>query len=450
MSKNSTNKDQDNTNNPISFYLDKFQITDLNKMQKESYKTISTKKDLVLLSPTGSGKTLAFLLPLIEQLDKNNQEIQLLILVPSRELAQQIEQVARKIGSGFKVNAVYGGRSGSLDKIDLKHRPAILIGTPGRVADRLRRDHFSLEYIKTIVLDEYDKSLEIGFEKEMSEIINTLPNIQQRVLTSATSYARIPDFVGLKKPVFINHIQESSSKLVVKTIISQDKDKLKSLEKSLAYIGNKPGIIFCNFKEALERISGFLTNNGISHLCFHGGMEQIDRERALIKFRNGTNQLLLATDLASRGIDIPEIKFILHYHLPLHDKEFTHRNGRTARMNQGGIAYILNWKGDELPDFIKEIKPEIIDIDNKNISKSACSNGWNTLYISGGRRDKISKGDIVGLFIKQGGIEKQQLGVIEIKQNCAYASVDASVTEKIIEKTNNCKLKKKKVRISRI
>ena len=168
MSKISPNKDLHNTKNPISFYLDKFQITDLNKMQKESYKTISSKKDVVLLSPTGSGKTLAFLLPLIEQLDKKNQEIQLLILVPSRELAQQIEQVTRKIGSGFKVNAVYGGRSGSLDKIDLKHRPAILIGTPGRVADRLRRDHFSLEYIKTLVLDEYDKSLEIGFEKEMS------------------------------------------------------------------------------------------------------------------------------------------------------------------------------------------------------------------------------------------------------------------------------------------
>ena len=450
MSKISPNKDLHNTKNPISFYLDKFQITDLNKMQKESYKTISSKKDVVLLSPTGSGKTLAFLLPLIEQLDKKNQEIQLLILVPSRELAQQIEQVTRKIGSGFKVNAVYGGRSGSLDKIDLKHRPAILIGTPGRVADRLRRDHFSLEHIKTLVLDEYDKSLEIGFEKEMSEIINTLPNIKQRVLTSATSYARIPDFVGLNKPVFINYIQENSSQLVVKTIISQDKDKLKSLEKSLAYIGNKPGIIFCNFKEALERISSFLSNNGISHQCFHGGMEQIDRERALIKFRNGTNQLLLATDLASRGIDIPEIKFVLHYHLPLHDKEFTHRNGRTARMNQDGIAYILQWKEDDLPDFIKEINPKIIDIDSKDSSKSANSINWNTLYITGGRRDKISKGDIVGLFIKQGGIENHQLGVIEVKQNCAYACVESAVTEQIIEKTNNSRLKKKKVRISRI
>ena len=328
MSKSNNNK-EDISNNSLIYFLDKFQIDHLNPMQQESLKVIRSKKDVVLISPTGTGKTLAFLLPLIEHLDNKCDEIQMLIIVPSRELAQQIEQVARKMGSGFKVNAVYGGRSGSLDKIDLKHRPAILIGTPGRVADRLRRDHFSLEHIKTLVLDEYDKSLEIGFDKEMSEIINALPNIKQRILTSATSYAKIPEFVGLNKPVFINYIKENSSKLTFKTIISEEKDKLRALEKSLTFIGNKPGIIFCNYKDALERISTFLNNNNISHQCFHGGMEQIDRERALIKFRNGTNQLLLATDLASRGIDIPEIKFILHYHLPLQDKEFTHRNGRT-------------------------------------------------------------------------------------------------------------------------
>ena len=220
------------------------------------------------------------------------------------------------------------------------------------------------------------------------------------------------------------------------------------MEKSLTYIGNKPGIIFCNYKDALERISTFLNNNNISHQCFHGGMEQIVRERALIKFRNGTNQLLLATDLASRGIDIPEIKFILHYHLPLQEKEFTHRNGRTARMNQDGISYILNWKEDKLPDFINDLEPEVINIDNENISKLDSNLSWNTLYISGGRRDKISKGDIVGLFIKQGGIKKEQLGVIEIKQNCSYVSVDSSITEQIIDKTNNTRLKKKKVRIT--
>jgi len=239
--------------------LNKFGIAALNPMQEEVIKTIQLKSDVVLLSPTGTGKTLAFLLPLIETLDMNCVEIQILILVPSRELAQQIEQVIRKMGSGFKVNAVYGGRSGALDKIDLKHRPAILIGTPGRIADRFRRDKYPLEYINTLILDEFDKSLEIGFEKEMAEIVEALPNVQQRILTSATSEAKIPEFVGLQKPVFINYLQEGISHLTIKTLLSPEKDKLKALEKALAFIGYQPGIIFCNFKDALERVSVFLT-----------------------------------------------------------------------------------------------------------------------------------------------------------------------------------------------
>ncbi|MBT3382657.1 MAG: DEAD/DEAH box helicase [Prolixibacteraceae bacterium] len=431
-------------------FLNKFEITALNPMQEEACKTIQLKSDVVLLSPTGTGKTLAFLIPLIETLDMNNAEIQILILVPSRELAQQIEQVTRKMGSGFKVNAVYGGRAGSLDKIDLKHRPAILIGTPGRIADRIRRDNFPLEHINTLVLDEFDKSLEIGFEKEMAEIVEALPNVKQRILTSATSEAKIPEFVGLQKPVYLNYVQKGSSELTIKTILSPEKDKLKTLEKALAFIGHQPGIVFCNFKDALERVSDFLTDNHIHHECFHGGMEQIDRERALIKFRNGTNQLLLATDLAARGLDIPEIKFILHYHLPLRNKEFTHRNGRTARMNRDGIAYILHWKEEELPDFIQEIAPENINIEDLQKATLPSPVNWKTLYITGGRRDKISKGDVAGLFLKQGLVQKDQLGVIELKQNCTYAGVQAEIAEMLIEKTNNSKLKKKKVRISLI
>lgn len=316
MSKESKEeKDASDNKNRISI-LNKFGITELNPMQEEANKIIQRKSDVVLLSPTGTGKTLAFLLPLVETLDVNCAEIQILILVPSRELAQQIEQVARNMGSGFKVNAVYGGRSGALDKIDLKHRPAILIGTPGRVADRLRRDKFPLKYIKTVVLDEFDKSLEVGFENEMGEIMEALPNVQQRILTSATSDAKIPQFVGLIRPTFINYLQEGSSQLTIKILLSPEKDKLKALKKALAFIGYQPGIIFCAFKDALDRVSEYLTENHIQHECFHGGMEQIDRERALVKFRNGTCQLLLATDLAARGLDIPEIKFILHYHLP--------------------------------------------------------------------------------------------------------------------------------------
>lgn len=389
----------DNNEN-IKLILDKFEIESLNPMQLEAFDTIQERKDVVLLSPTGTGKTLAFLLPLLDTIDTNCEEIQILILVPSRELAQQIEQVALKMGSGIKINAVYGGRSGMQDRIDLKHRPAILIGTPGRVADRLRRDNFSLEYIHTLVLDEFDKSLEIGFEEEMFDIIDSLPNIRQRVLTSATSEPNIPAFVGLRYPEYIKHIPEEESRLKVKAILSPEKDKLDTLEKTLAYIGNKPGIVFCSFKDALDRISDSLTENNIQHECFHGGMEQVDRERALVKFRNGTSNLLLATDLAARGLDIPEIEFIIHYHLPPHEKEFIHRNGRTARMNRNGAAYVLHWEGEDLPDFIKDINPENIKADELQKAKPEPSVKWKTIYITGGRRDKISRGDVAGMFLQ--------------------------------------------------
>ncbi len=430
--------------------LDKFSIEKLNSMQVEAQLAIHSAAEVVLLSPTGTGKTLAFLLPIIKELDANCSEIQALIIVPSRELAIQIEQVARQMGSGFKVNCVYGGRSGTLDKIDIKHRPAILIGTPGRVADHLRRDNFTSHFIKILVLDEFDKSLEVGFEAEMNEIIDLLPNIEKQILTSATHKVKIPEFVGLENPVFVNYLDDGLENLQVKIILSPDKDKLETLVAALQQIGNQPGIVFCSFKETINRVSEFLTENKISHGCFHGGMEQVERERALIKFRNGTHQLLVATDLAARGIDIPEIKFIIHYHLPLKSKEFIHRNGRTARMKRDGVAYVLKWKNEELPDFLKELNAEsfnpgeIQEIPTPKIAE------WKTLYISGGRKDKISKGDIAGLFFKKGNLGKDELGTIEIKQDCAFVGVHSSKIVSVIELVNNSKLKKKKVRVSEI
>ena len=214
---------------------------------------------------------------------------------------------------------------------------------------------------------------------------------------------------------------------------------------ALSHIGNQPGIIFCNYKETIQRVSDHLTANNISHGTFHGGMEQIDRERALVKFRNGTHQLILATDLAARGLDIPEIKFILHYQLPSKNQEFTHRNGRTARMNSDGTAYILAWKNEKLPDFIgktaiEEIRPAPLPLPSV----------WKTVYISGGRRDKISKGDLAGLFQKQGKLKQDELGVIEIKQDCTFVGVLATKINDLIFLTNNSKLKTKKIRISEI
>lgn len=423
--------------------LSKLGIDQLNPMQMEAQKAITSSNEVILLSPTGTGKTLAFLLPLIDNLDAGSEEIQMVIIVPSRELAIQIEQVMREMGTGFKVNAVYGGRAGSKDRMEIKHRPAVLIGTPGRVADHLRREAFDTKNIKTLVLDEFDKSLEIGFEGEMMEILNLLPNVTKKILTSATQGVEIPEFVGLKSPTIIDYLENKISQLEIKRVVSPTKDKLETLVNLIAHLGDQNGIIFCNFKDSIQRVSDYLFDYNIPHGTFYGGMEQGDRERALIKFRNGTHQILLATDLAARGIDVPEIKFIIHYHLPLKSEEFTHRNGRTARMNSDGTAYVLQSEGENLPDFIGDLPIE--SLTRTDLPKRS---GWSTLFVSGGRKDKISKGDIAGLFFKQGDLTKEELGVIELKNDCAFVAVKTSTIKAVLPKVNNVKLKKKKVRVS--
>jgi len=424
--------------------LAKLNIHALNSMQEEAISAIASNTNTILLSPTGTGKTLAFLLPVIETLDPNSSEVQALILVPSRELAIQIEQVVRNMGSGFKVNAVYGGRPMSKDKIELKHIPAILIGTPGRIADHFANERFAKTHIKTLILDEFDKSLEVGFEYEMRGIINQLNTLNKRILTSATQGVEIPEFIKLDQAKTINYLKKKvASKLEVKTVIAAAKNKSETLVDLILHIGNQPGIVFCNLKDSVNKVSAFLAKNKISHSCFSGGMEQRDRERSLIKFRNGTSQILIATDLAARGIDIPELKFIIHYELPKASEEFTHRNGRTARVDAKGTAYVLKWEKENLPVFIKKSKIE--DISKRAPRKSQY---WETLFISGGRKDKISKGDIAGLFFKQGNITKDQLGNIELKQDCAFVAVPLTIANDLIEKLNNARLKKKKVRVT--
>lgn len=423
--------------------LEKLGIEKLNAMQEEAMEAIRSSSEIVLLSPTGTGKTLAFLLPVIAELDIACAEVQVLIVVPSRELALQIEQVVRQMGTGYKTNAVYGGRAGSKDKAEIKHRPAILIGTPGRLADHMRRENFSTQSISTLILDEFDKSLEIGFENEMMDILSLLPHVGKKILTSATQEVGIPAFAGLKDPVYLDYLHEGTSQLTIKTILASSHDKLETLAHLLKQLGNQPGIIFCNFKETIREVSDYLLDQDIRHGCFYGGMEQKDRERALIKFRNGTHQLIVATDLAARGIDIPQIKFIIHYQLPMRSHEFTHRNGRTARMFSDGTAYVLKGRNEELPGYMENTEVQVV---TPTDCEQAIS--WETIFVSGGRKDKISKGDIAGLFMKQGQLSQDQIGAIELKVDCAFVAVHASQVNQLIRLTDNSRLKNKKIRVS--
>ena len=240
-----------------------------------------------------------------------------------------------------------------------------------------------------------------------------------------------------------DYLYEEISQLAIKMVITPSKDKLDTLLELIAHLQNQNGIIFCNFKDSIERISEYLSEYNVSHGTFYGGMEQGERERTLIKFRNGTHQILLATDLAARGIDVPEINFIIHYHLPNKSEEFTHRNGRTARMNSNGTAYVLHLEQENLPDFIGDLPVE--QLTKKPLQERA---EWSTLFISGGRKDKISKGDIAGLFFKQGNLSKGELGVIELKNDCAFVSVKTDTIKHLLPKVNNTRLKKKKVRIT--
>ncbi|HEY9886093.1 MAG TPA: helicase-related protein, partial [Vampirovibrionales bacterium] len=302
---------------------------------------------------------------------------------------------------------------------------------------------FSSEFIKTLVLDEFDKSLEVGFEKEMKEILSSLYNLEKRILTSATFGVEVPAFVGLTNLTTVDYLKEGGSNLQMVSVPSPSKDKLETLVKLLAHLGEQSGIIFCNFKDSIERVSSFLTENEIPHACFYGGLDQLERERALIKFRNGTHRIIIATDLAARGIDVPELDYILHYQLPPRKEEFTHRNGRTARMNAEGTAYIIHWKEESLSDFIGPTSQmQLAD------SEPPSSPPWKTVFISGGRKDKISKGDIAGFFMKEGKLNKNELGIIEIKEDCSFAAIAAKKAFQTVKTLNNTRLKTKKVRIS--
>jgi superfamily II DNA/RNA helicase len=415
--------------------INKLGISALNEMQVLADVAISNNENVILLSPTGTGKTLAFLLPIINQMDFENNGVQLIIVVPSRELAIQIEQVIREMGTGLKCNSVYGGQSFNQDRINLKHVPAIIVGTPGRLADHLNRNTFSLDFVKTMVLDEFDKSLEIGFEDELKIICSSLYHVKKRILTSATNQVEIPRFVNLESPKIVNNLKKGDGVLKIKSILSADKDKLESLSDALLKLNGKSGILFCNYKDSINRVSDFLSHKGISHGCFYGGLEQHDRELALIKFRNGSHNLIVATDLAARGLDIDKIDFIMHYHLPLREHEFIHRNGRTARMHNNGTVFILHHSDEKLPDFIPDMETaELLRVEESKASE------WSTVMISGGRRDKISKGDVVGFCIKQGGLNSEDLGLIELQQNNSFVAVKTKMVSQLIEKIDRTKL----------
>jgi len=431
----------------IEKILQSLKITTLNSMQLAALEAIKTETDILLLSPTGSGKTLGFLLPVLTKLEKEKTGVQALVVVPSRELALQIEQVFKQMSTGYKVNCCYGGHSTRTEKHNLSHPPAVLVGTPGRIAYHINHANFDTSEIHTLVLDEFDKALELGFKNEMADIIKPLKNLRRRILTSATNMKEIPEFTGVKNPVELNFLNSNSpttTPLKLSYLHSTDTDKLQLLFALLCKLQNKSTLVFCNHRDAVERISILLEQKGIEHGIFHGGMEQEDRERSLIKLRNGSHRLLVTTDLASRGLDIPEIEAVIHYQLPPTEDVFTHRNGRTARMNADGIACLLLSASDTLPSYIPETTEQEA-LPDKNILPGKTT--WRTLYIAAGKKEKINKMDIVGMLLQKGGLAKDELGLIEVLDHASYAAIRTSKIGQVLSLIKNEKIKGRKIKM---
>lgn len=421
-------------------------ISALNSMQEASMDAMSKRNNVLLLSPTGTGKTLAFLLPLLEKINIDSSTNQAIIIAPSRELAIQINDVFKSLQTAIHSTLCYGGHSIDIETRNLSSNPQLIIGTPGRIVDHIKHDRISPQFVHTLILDEFDKSLEVGFEEEMRVVVEQCTKLENRILCSATNAVRIPDFVGFDKYKELDFINQSQTndKVVMKRVISPDKDKLETLDHTLRNIGNKSTLVFCNHRESLERVREYLDDQGFVAEIFHGKLEQNYRESALIKFRNKSCNILIATDLAARGIDVDELDYIIHYHIPKKLEEFTHRNGRTARMNASGTIILIQAEEEQLPDYIIDnIDKWELDLKQEEIADPE----WETLFIGAGRKEKVNKIDIVGFLTNQGKLDKSDVGLITVKDHFSYVAVKREDIVHLIKKIRNEKIKKKKVKI---
>lgn len=400
-------------------------IEDLNAMQQEMQDACRKHDNVVLLSPTGSGKTLAYLLPLVARIDTGRNDVQAVVIVPSRELAKQTQEVLSQMRCGVRGVAVYGGRPAMEEhRVMSNQLPHVVIGTPGRLNDHLSKANFSASTVEMLVIDEFDKCLELGFQNEMNEVLAKLPSVKRRILLSATDSPEIPHFIdlaeGSKRLDFLADETDEDSRISLRQVRSPQKDKLETLGRLLGQLGQQSSIVFVGFRESVERVAQYLRRQQFYVSAYHGGMEQDIRERALFRFSSGACNVLVCTDLAARGLDIPAIDNVIHYHLPLDEQAFIHRNGRTARWDATGNAFILLGPEEYLPEYMPS-DVEVMTLPTH--ARPAQAPRWESIYIGRGKKDKLSRGDIAGFMMKVGGLQKDELGKIELHDHHAYVSV---------------------------
>lgn len=426
----------------IDKILDKLGIQ-LNPMQEETmHAVLHGNKDVVVLSPTGSGKTLAYLMPLVQLIDPKVDEPQLVVVTPGRELALQSTEVLKSMGTGLRTMACYGGRA-AMDEHRVMNKvlPQVIFGTPGRLTDHLDKGNFSAEHVKYLVIDEFDKCLEMGFQDEMGRLIASLPYLERHFLLSATEAEEIPRFVHMGRVETIDYRMDEEQvpeRIRIYQVKSPQKDKLETLAQLLLSLGDESSIVFLNFRDSVERTNEFLRSRGFATSAFHGGLEQHEREDALYKFSNGSANIFVSTDLGARGLDIPDIDNIIHYHLPECEDSYIHRVGRTARWEATGKAFFLLGPSEDIPSYVDA---EVEDYEIPSDLPAPAKPRMATIYIGKGKKDKISKGDIVGYLCKIGQLQSSEIGKIDVKDRYAYVAVSRTKLKQVLKLTAGQKIK---------
>lgn len=415
----------------------------LNDMQKATAQALlHDAEDLILLSPTGTGKTYAYLLPLIQLLNPKSDSLQAMVVVPGRELALQSANVLKATKSGIRGFACYGGRA-TMDEHRMlrKVKPQLVFGTPGRLIDHLQKGNLDAQGVRFLVIDEFDKCLEMGFSDELSTLISLLPCVQRRILLSATDAEEIPTYIDLShahKLNFLSNEEETQQRVEVDVVQSSDKDKLATLARLLRLLGQQSSIVFLNYRESVERTADYLRDEGFVVSAYHGGLDQKGREDALFRFSNASANVLVSTDLGSRGLDIPNVANIIHYHLPETEDAYIHRVGRTARWNAEGRTIFLLGPGENLPQYVEaDVKTLQLPDDLPEVPLPRMA----TLYIGKGKKDKISKMDIVGFLCKKGKLQGNEIGKIDVRDHYAYVAVDRNKMRSVLTNVKGEKIK---------
>ncbi|MBN7796104.1 ATP-dependent RNA helicase DbpA [Parahaliea mediterranea] len=418
-------------------------------------------RDLIARAKTGSGKTAAFSLPLLDKLNPRDFGTQALVLCPTRELATQVADEIRRLAryrQNIKVVTLCGGQSIGPQIGSLEHGAHIVVGTPGRIGDHLRKTTLNLARIKTLVLDEADRMLEMGFIDDIRAIVEHTPASRQTLLFSATypediqtlsrQFQREPEQVSLESLHGEEHIEQHF-------FICQNNRQLEGLVTLLSHFHPQAAVVFCNTKQRVRDVTAHLAQAGINALALHGDMEQRDRDQVLIQFRQQSCSVLVATDVAARGLDIDDLPAVINFELPRNAEVYVHRVGRTGRAGKAGLALSLfadteRYKLDSIGDYTgRECAFEAIDTLAAG-GDSMPPPPFATLCIAGGRKHKIRPGDILGALTGDAGIAGAAIGKIQVTDFAAYVAVERAEADKALGRLINGKIKGRKFKVRRL